>query len=142
MKISAKFDYTCRALIELSLHWPSKEPLQISTIAEKQKIPIQFLTHILINLKQLGYVESLRGKKGGYVLTKPPQEITLSNLSENFSELRPRYASKIRTSKSADVLESIWQEIDQSLSDAMKNINFEYICKRKRNFEKIPMYTI
>lgn len=69
MKISAKIDYACRALlIELGLHWPDNRPMQVSAIAKRQKIPMNFLVHILITLKELGYVDSIRGKSGGYVL--------------------------------------------------------------------------
>ena len=48
MKIIAKTDYACRALLELSLHWPKQEPLQVTAIADNQQIPIKFLIHILI----------------------------------------------------------------------------------------------
>ena len=77
MRISAKIDYACRALLELSLHWPNNIPLQINTIAQNQQMPVKFLTQILLQLKQIGYVQSVRGKKGGYLLAKAPQKIRL-----------------------------------------------------------------
>ena len=86
MKISAKIDYACRALLELSLHWPSQEPLQVDQIAQRQRVPVKFLTQILIHLKQVGYVESVRGKKGGYLLRKLPKEIKLNDIMENFND--------------------------------------------------------
>jgi len=65
MKIPAKIDYACKAIFELAAHWPNKKPVQMQYVAEHQNIPIQFLTQIMIQLKHLGYVESIRGKRGG-----------------------------------------------------------------------------
>src|SRR2546427_7062657 len=87
MKISAKIDYACRALIELALHWPDRTPLQIRTIAKRQKIPIKFLVHILIHLKQLGLTQSVRGKSGGYVLAQSPTNIKLNMIIKSFGGL-------------------------------------------------------
>ena len=70
MKISAKTDYACKAIFELVMHWPKPEPLAINVIARSQRIPIKFLTHILLQLKTMGMVESIRGQRGGYLLVK------------------------------------------------------------------------
>jgi Rrf2 family protein len=70
MKLSAKSDYALRAILELSLHWPKNEPLSLTTIAKRQQIPLKFLSHILLHLKDIGLVHSLRGKEGGYLLAK------------------------------------------------------------------------
>ena len=53
MRVSAKCDYACKALLELALHWPNKEPVQIHEISEKQDIPIKYLVQILIQLKRI-----------------------------------------------------------------------------------------
>src|SRR6267142_1058623 len=87
MKISAKIDYACRALLELGLHWPNTTPMQVGAIAKHQKIPMNFLVHILITLKEAGYVDSIRGKSGGYVLIKAPQDIRLGDVIKNFGGL-------------------------------------------------------
>ncbi|MGB3241335.1 MAG: Rrf2 family transcriptional regulator, partial [Candidatus Omnitrophota bacterium] len=63
MRISARCDYACRALLELSLHWPNEAPVHIQQISENQKIPERYLVQILIQLKRLGLVTSSRGKE-------------------------------------------------------------------------------
>ncbi len=80
MRISARCDYACRALLELALHWPNIEPVQTYTISEKQDIPMKYLVQILIQLKRMGLVESARGKHGGYSLAKPPNKISLGEV--------------------------------------------------------------
>lgn len=54
-----------------------REPVQIGRIAEKEKIPQRFLEGILLSLKNIGMLNSTRGKSGGYYLLKDPREVTL-----------------------------------------------------------------
>ena len=133
MKISAKTDYACRALLELSLHWPNSEPLAIHVISKHQNIPVKFLIQILLNLKQLGLVQSIRGKKGGYILGKAPREITVCQIIQNFSEGNLNHSS---------VFEPIWQEAEKMYFDFLKGKNFEIIAQKQKNLGEVPMYMI
>lgn len=142
MKISAKVSYACRALIELCLHWPNKVPLQINTIAQNQEIPIKFLTHILINLKQLGYVDSIRGKNGGYLLRRHPKEIKLGDVVEHLGGVGFGPSENVPLDKASQVLEEIWGEIHASLLSKMSEINFDIICNRLRRKEKVMTFEI
>jgi Rrf2 family protein len=76
MKISKRGEYALRALIDLGiaseLGWPM---LQISELASKEKLPVKFLEQIFTQLKRAGYVESRRGKFGGYSLARPMNRI-------------------------------------------------------------------
>lgn len=138
MKISAKTDYACRALLELSLHWPNPEPLQVEIIAGRQNIPLRFLPQILIHLKQIGYVESMRGKKGGYLLRKMPREIKLSDIMENLNDI----AGTPQNGKNDSVFNPIWQEVGEEFLRAMDKFNFEDICNRKRQLDETPTFQI
>ena len=141
MRISAKIDYACRALTELALHWPDTTPLQIREIAQKQKIPMKFLVHILIQLKQLGFVESSRGKSGGYVLIQSPQKIKLSTIIKNFGGLGySAVDEKIRSDK--HVMDVIWKDIDKSMIQMMEKITFENICDLTRSKDKAINFEI
>ena len=142
MKVSAKTDYACKALLELSLHWPNPGPLRVNEIAVRQNIPMKFLIHILISLKQLGVVQSIRGNQGGYILAKAPQEIKLGEVVNNFTETRTSMKTLPKKLKKSDVMESIWQEAESNILDILNNISFEEISQRYRHLEKIPMYTI
>ena len=141
MKICAKTDYACRALLELAMHWPNESPLHVNEIAQSQKIPMKYLPHILIALKQLGYVQSVRGKKGGYALSKAPNEIKLRQVIENF-EREPFGGPDKKNSVKLDVFGSIWQQVDRAVIELMDKINFEEICNRQRNHQEVPTYTI
>ena len=73
MMVSAKGRYALRILIELA---QSKEDgfVSLKTIAERQKAPIKYLEAIVALLNRAGMVESLRGKEGGYRLTRSPKD--------------------------------------------------------------------
>ena len=77
MRVSAKAEYACLAVLELALHQARAEPLRASNIAEANAIPQQFLVQILLQLKGVGWVSSTRGAAGGYRLTVDPASLTL-----------------------------------------------------------------
>lgn len=133
MKISAKIDYACRALLELGLHWPDNRPMQVSAIAKRQKIPMNFLVHILITLKELGYVDSIRGKSGGYVLLKSPQEVRMCDVFKSFGGLGFTAQTKPKSSRQASVMEAVWQELNDAVLKAMDSLTLETVCNRERS---------
>jgi Rrf2 family protein len=79
MRISAKADYAVRAALELAAA-PDGEPVKGEQLAKAQDIPLQFLEHILLELKHARLVRARRGARGGYWLARPPEEITLANV--------------------------------------------------------------
>ena len=141
MKISAKTDYACRALLELALHWPNDAPLHVNDIASRQRIPMKFLPHILIALKQFGYVHSARGKKGGYILAKAPQEIRLRQVIESF-EREPFGGGIEKRGAKENIFENIWAQVDRTLVEMMDKIDFEDICNRQRDHQEVLTYNI
>jgi Rrf2 family cysteine metabolism transcriptional repressor len=77
--LSQKCQYALRAIYEITLReddWPIKS----GEIAEAQAIPPRFLENILAQLKQGGFVDSRRGKQGGYMLADPEREITVGEI--------------------------------------------------------------
>ncbi len=79
MVLSQKTQYAVRAVLELA-KYQGLGPLTAARIAEAQHIPVRFLENILGQLRQAGLLESLRGKEGGYRLSKHPQEITVGDV--------------------------------------------------------------
>ena len=78
MKLSKRSEYALRALIDLGIARELGRPiLQVSELASKEKLPIKFLEQILSQLRAGGYVETKRGKLGGYLLARPPARIKL-----------------------------------------------------------------
>ena len=82
--LSKKTQYAIYALLHLSRKF-DKGPVLIKTIAKEEKIPRKFLESILIDLKNLGLVNSRKGKGGGYYLINHPADINLAFITRNFN---------------------------------------------------------
>jgi len=79
MRFSQKCLYALRAVYELAAR-EGEGPVTISAIGESQGVPAPFLQVILRELKQGEFVESRRGKEGGYVIARRPSEICLGEV--------------------------------------------------------------
>jgi Rrf2 family protein len=79
MRITAKADYAVRAALELAAS-EDGEPIKGERLSEAQDIPLQFLEHILLELKHARLIRTKRGMHGGYWLARPPDEITLADV--------------------------------------------------------------
>jgi len=81
MRLTKRGEYGLRAMIDLGIAQEIGRPLlQIAELAEKENIPIKFLEQILVELKEAGYLDSKRGKKGGYFLKKPMDTIKIGDV--------------------------------------------------------------
>ena len=80
MKLSVRSDYATRAVLGLARHFPTSAPVTVEALAAEQNVPPKYLVQILIELKSQRIVKSLRGKEGGYLLARPPAEITLGDV--------------------------------------------------------------
>jgi len=79
--VSKRGEYALRALIDFGLAEELGRPLlQVSELAAKEGLPIKFLEQILMQLKAAGYLESRRGKHGGYLLARPPENISVGQV--------------------------------------------------------------
>lgn len=83
MRLSKKTDYSFRVLFTLVEH-SGERPLSIRELAEINDIPRRFLEHIMLDLKQNGWVKSVAGRFGGYTLGKKPEEITMGQVVRYF----------------------------------------------------------
>jgi Rrf2 family protein len=81
MRVSKRGEYALRSLINLGIARELGKPmLQIRQLAEKENIPVKFLEAILLELNRAGYLDSKRGKGGGYFLKKPMNKITIGEI--------------------------------------------------------------
>ena len=79
MKITYKGDYALKAVLDLAVYY-GNEAVTINDIAKRIDAPVKFLEQVLLDLKKGGFVESRRGKIGGYLLSKAPGKITVGEV--------------------------------------------------------------
>ena len=80
MRLSAKAQYACVAMLDLACSHGDPNPVHLKDIADKHGISQRFLVQILLQLKGAGLVESTRGATGGYLLARPPAQISLAEI--------------------------------------------------------------
>jgi len=79
MKLSNKSRYAMQAMFDLAYHTEGRAA-QIKDISERQAIPGRFLEQVFHDLKRAGLVRSKRGPRGGYELTRAPEEVRLGDI--------------------------------------------------------------
>jgi len=90
VKLNTKMRYGSRAMVELDLYY-EQGPISLREIAERQGISEKYLESLLGILRSAGLVQAVRGPQGGYLLARPPEQITLRELFE-ILEGREAYA--------------------------------------------------
>ncbi len=144
MKISAKTEYACIAMLELALHYKSGEPVQIRKIAERHGAPPRFLVQILLQLKGAGLVTSVRGASGGYQLLIPPERISLGRVMEVIDgpcDEGSRNPSASPDSPIAGVLARAWKEAATAQHKVLDGITLADLLERAKQQDE-RMYHI
>ena len=83
MKLSTRSRYGTRLIVDLAQHY-DQGYIQLGAIAKRQDISVKYLEQLIRPLKQAELVESVRGPKGGHLLVKKPEEITLGQIVRLF----------------------------------------------------------
>jgi Rrf2 family protein len=124
MRISAKADYAVRAAVEMAA--AGDQPVKGERIAEAQEIPLQFLEHILLELKHARLVRARRGARGGYWLAKPPEEITLANLIRAvegpLANIQDQAPEATKYPGAAKELTDVWIAVRASLRRVLEHV--------------------
>ena len=125
MRISAKADYAVRAAAELAAS-PDGEPVKGEQLAESQAIPLQFLEHILLELKHARLVRAKRGARGGYWLARPSDQITLADVIRAvegpLANIQDSAPEATHYPGPAEHLRDVWIAVRANLRAVLENI--------------------
>lgn len=136
MKLSVKSDYAARAVTGLARHYHSGEAMKVEELASEFDIPANYLVQILIELKAHHIVKSIRGKEGGYMLARPPAEITLGDV------LRAIHGHVFDTPALNDhgcppELRNAWKTLQASVDQTANSLNFQQLMDESSAKEKM-----
>jgi Rrf2 family protein len=129
-------------MLGLATYYHGGEPLHIRQIAALQDIPDRYLEQLLATLRRGGLIKSIRGAKGGYVLTREPWKITLLEVLGCIEGLEMAVSFQNTTDKSVEskLIQEIWQEARQAANLVWQKYTLQDLCDRRRQLE--PMYYI
>jgi Rrf2 family iron-sulfur cluster assembly transcriptional regulator len=135
MKLSTRSRYGTRLMLDMAQNYQDG-PLHLTSIANRQGISVKYLEQIIIPLKRAHYVKSVRGPKGGHVLARPPEEITVGEivaLLEDGVHLvecseRPERCDRAETC----ITRHIWREAAQAMFARLNAITLADLVKISR----------
>jgi len=144
MKLSTRTRYAVRAIIELAQN-DSNKPLQLKIIAQRQDISVKYLEQLMAVLRSAGFVRSIRGSKGGYVLAKAPNEIKLNDVMHRLEGAVATVEcveNEDYCSRSADcAARYLWTQVEQAIDNVLGAITLQDLVD-KTNDEKELNYQI
>ena len=134
MKLSTKSRYGTRLLLDMAQNY-NQGPVQLGEIAKRQNISVKYLEQIIIPLKKAGYVNSIRGPKGGHFLAKPPAEISIGEVVALLEE-GVNLVECSRTEEVCDRAETcptrlIWKEAAQAMFDKLFQVTLADLLEKE-----------
>jgi Rrf2 family cysteine metabolism transcriptional repressor len=146
MRITYKGDYALKTLLDLALHY-GESPVTIHELARRADISVKFLEQILLDLKRGGFVESRRGKVGGYLLAKAPSQIKLGQVIRYIDGPIEPVACVDRKYKGCGditscIFRNVWEEVARATAKIIDNITFEDLTKKIKHTSSISSYSI
>ena len=131
MKVSAKAEYACLALLALARQAPESPPMRIREISEEFGIPERYLVQILLRLKGAGLVTSRRGASGGYHLARPAPSISMAQVLAAIDgpDLSAR-ASGPANRPGASILDPVWDEVREAERAVLERTTLAHLADR------------
>ena len=142
MKLSNKGRYAVQALADLARNGLQK-PTNLTEISLRQGISLSFLEQIFLKLKNNNLVKSSRGPLGGYILSRSPEDITLSSIIDAVDEKVKTVACRRESKKGCHgksfkcITHNLWDDLENHINNFFeKNTLKDIIFKVKKEKQK------
>jgi Rrf2 family iron-sulfur cluster assembly transcriptional regulator len=147
MGLTVKSSYALRALYELALfHKKGIHRVSINELSAKQKIPKDFLEKIFSELREYGIVDSVRGRYGGYALSKDPKNLKLNEvvyiLDKPFQSYECVVTGKCETLGSECAVGYVWKKINTILMQELSKITLHDLIEIGEKLELMGGNTV
>lgn len=147
MRISCKVEYGIRALLDLALHNQSGPSLSRET-ASRQSIPETYLNQLLLQLRRAGLITSVRGPRGGHMLARTPDTITVLDIMEALegplvvvAEINNDIKSSTPT-ETDSLLTDVWDDLRRTMHQHLASTTLQDLVDRKQQYDGELMYEI
>jgi Rrf2 family iron-sulfur cluster assembly transcriptional regulator len=133
MKLSTKARYAITAMMDLALH-ENERTVTLAEISQYQGISLSYLEQLFAKLRSKGLVSGVRGPGGGYRLSKPADEISLTQIVRAINDTG--YSSQVEVEvtggKEENILDDMWEGLTERLYAFMDNISLGELVKEHR----------
>lgn len=137
MKLSTKGRYGVAAMYDLALHY-GQGPISLKSVAQRQAISEHYLEQLMGALRKAGFVMSVRGAQGGYILTRDPSQITVGDIIRVMEGPIAPVDCLLGNSpdcKRAEicVTRGVWAKVRDSISQVLDSISLADLSKDEVN---------
>ncbi|MCF8563288.1 Rrf2 family transcriptional regulator [Alicyclobacillus tolerans] len=136
MKISTKGRYGLMLLVDLATN-EGGSPISLKSVAERQSLSEHYLEQLIAPLRNAGFVRSIRGAYGGYVLAKPKHDITAADII-----LTLEGPLTIVDEEFEDGLGELWDKLRTSILDVLNSITLEDLVEMRNRGDHAYMFYI
>ena len=134
MRLSTKVRYGMRLMLELALHW-NKGPVKLERVAQRQAIPLKYMRQIAYALEAGGLLVSVRGPGGGYILPRPPEDISLieivKSVAGSFSLVPCLDNPRLCERSACCATRELWEEASSALKEIFEKKKLSDLVKRQ-----------
>ena len=137
MKLTSKGRYAVMALVDLA-RFDNINPISLRDISLRQGISLDYLEQIFSKLKKNHIVKSIRGNRGGYVLSKNPNDIKLTNIFHAVNEKVKTVQCKKESKKGCNgkatkcVTHNLWDELENHINSFFEKKSLEDLIQNKK----------
>ena len=134
MKLNSRSRYAVMALADIA-SFNKQNPISLRDISLRQNISLVYLEQIFSKLKKSNIVKSIRGANGGYVLTRDPEQIKLSNIFSAVDEKVKTLQCKRESKKGCNgkltkcITHNLWDDLEMHINDFFDKKNLGDILK-------------
>ena len=134
MKLNSRSRYAVMALADMA-SFNKQNPISLRDISLRQNISLVYLEQIFSKLKKNNIVKSIRGTNGGYVLTKDPEQIKLSNIFSAVGEKVKTLQCKRESKKGCNgkltkcITHNLWDDLEIHINDFFDKKNLGDLLK-------------
>ena len=135
MKLTSKGRYAVMALVDLA-RFDNINPVSLRDISLRQGISLDYLEQIFSKLKKDQIVKSIRGTQGGYILSKRPNEIKLTNILHAVNEKVKTVQCKKDSKKGCNgkntkcITHNLWDDLEQHINTFFENKSLSDLLKQ------------
>ena len=137
MKLTSKGRYAVMALVDLA-RFDNINPVSLRDISLRQNISLDYLEQIFLKLKKNQIVKSIRGNQGGYVLSKSPVDIKLTNIFHAVDEKVKTVQCKKDSKKGCNgrttkcITHNLWDELENHINSFFEQKSLKDLIQDKR----------
>ncbi len=140
MGFTLKSEYALRMLLILSKSYGKEKVLSINKILEKtgNSVPSEFAEKILAVLRKRGIISTVRGRKGGYRLARPPEQITLADVIYSLEKPFIIFKDKNMCPENIKcVVEKVWNRVKEEVDRTLRSMSLKDLSEMLNEEESI-----